>query len=99
MPFMWRKTSYVLPGLVSAMLLGIFGPLLLATLGPVAGLSEARAEDRPRATKPNVLLIVADDLGYGDLGCYGCKDIRTPSLDRLAKEGVRLTDFYASAPI
>jgi arylsulfatase A-like enzyme len=46
-------------------------------------------------TKPNVLLIVADDLGYADLGCYGCKDIRTPNIDRLATEGVRLTDFYA----
>jgi arylsulfatase A-like enzyme len=54
-------------------------------------------EAKPR--RPNVLLIVADDLGYGDLGCYGSKDIRTPHLDRLAQEGVRLTDFYASAPV
>jgi arylsulfatase A-like enzyme len=46
-----------------------------------------------------VLLIVADDLGYGDLGCYGSRDIRTPNLDRLAAGGVRLTDCYASAPI
>src|SRR5262245_38124420 len=45
--------------------------------------------------KPNIVLIVADDLGYGDLGCYGCKDIRSPNVDRLAQEGVRLTDFYA----
>jgi arylsulfatase A-like enzyme len=47
--------------------------------------------------RPNILLIVADDLGYGDLGCYGSREIRTPNLDRLAKEGVRLTDAYASA--
>jgi arylsulfatase A-like enzyme len=46
---------------------------------------------------PNVVLIVVDDLGYGDLGCYGSKDIRTPAIDRLAKEGVRLTDFYANS--
>jgi arylsulfatase A-like enzyme len=46
-----------------------------------------------------VLLIVSDDLGYADLGCYGGKDIRTPNLDRLAEQGVRLTDFYASSPI
>ncbi len=46
--------------------------------------------------KPNILLIVADDLGYGDLGCYGSREIRTPRLDRLAREGVRLTDAYAS---
>ncbi len=47
---------------------------------------------------PNFVLIVGDDLGYGDLGCYGCSDIETPHVDRLAEEGIRLTDFYASAP-
>ncbi len=46
------------------------------------------------ARPPNVVLIVADDLGYGDLGCFGAKDIRTPRLDRLAAEGTRFTDFY-----
>ncbi|HEY8506240.1 MAG TPA: sulfatase-like hydrolase/transferase, partial [Gemmataceae bacterium] len=48
--------------------------------------------------RPNILLILADDLGYGDLGCYGCPDARTPNIDRLAKEGVRLTSFYANGP-
>jgi len=51
-----------------------------------------------RAAPPNVLLVVADDLGYGDLGCYGATDIRTPNLDRLAREGVRFTRFYANGP-
>jgi arylsulfatase A-like enzyme len=41
---------------------------------------------------------MADDLGYGDLGCYGCTDIRTPAVDSLATEGVRFTNFYANAP-
>ena len=41
--------------------------------------------------KPNFVLIYIDDLGYGDLGCYDCKDIPTPHVDRLAKEGVRFT--------
>lgn len=50
-------------------------------------------------TKPNVILIMADDLGYGDLSCYGSTRIRTPVLDGLAKEGVRLTNFYAGATI
>ena len=50
-------------------------------------------------TRPNIVLIVADDLGYGDLGSYGAPDIKTPNLDRLAREGVRLTDFYANAPV
>ena len=49
--------------------------------------------------RPNLVLILADDLGYGDLGCYGCPDIPTPNLDRLARDGVRLTDCYASAPV
>ncbi|MFO7933445.1 MAG: sulfatase-like hydrolase/transferase [Bacteroidales bacterium] len=47
---------------------------------------------------PNVVLILADDLGYGDLGCYGCRDIKTPNIDRLAKEGVMFTQFYANGP-
>ena len=47
---------------------------------------------------PNIILIMADDLGYGDLGSYGCTDIRTPAIDTLAAEGVRFTTFYANAP-
>jgi arylsulfatase A-like enzyme len=47
----------------------------------------------------NVLLILVDDLGYGDLGCHGSKDIRTPNIDRLSKDGVRLTDCYAAAAV
>ncbi len=49
-------------------------------------------------SRPNVVLIIMDDLGYGDLGSYGVPDAKTPHLDRLAREGVRLTDFYANAP-
>ncbi|MFK8113876.1 MAG: sulfatase [Rubripirellula sp.] len=49
--------------------------------------------------RPNILFILADDLGYGDLGCYGCPDIRTPHLDRLADEGIRFTDFYANGSV
>lgn len=50
------------------------------------------------ATRPNVVLIVSDDQGYHDLGCYGNDEILTPHLDRLAREGVRLTDFYVAWP-
>ena len=49
--------------------------------------------------KVDVVLIVVDDMGYGDLGCFGCTDIRTPNIDRLASQGVRLTDFYANGPV
>ncbi len=55
--------------------------------------------DAAAQARPNIVLIVADDLGYGDLSSYGAPDIRTPSLDRLAREGVRLTEFYANAPV
>ena len=49
------------------------------------------------AEKPNVILIFVDDLGYGDLGCYGSTRNRTPNIDRLAKEGTKFTDFYVAA--
>ena len=46
--------------------------------------------------KPNIVFILADDLGYGDLGCYGHPYAKTPSIDRLAKSGTRFTRFYAT---
>jgi len=57
----------------------------------------ADAADRPR--RPNFVLVFADDLGYGDLSCYGHPTIRTPNLDRMAAEGIRLTSFYAAASV
>lgn len=48
--------------------------------------------------KPNIVIILADDMGYADIEPYGAKDIRTPALNRLAREGVKLTDFYANGP-
>ena len=51
------------------------------------------------SNKPNFIIIFADDLGYGDLGCYGHPSIRTPNLDRMAREGVRFTDFYVAAEV
>jgi len=53
----------------------------------------------PAEERPNVVLILADDLGYQDLGCYGHPELRTPALDRLAAQGVRLTDFHAGATV
>lgn len=51
------------------------------------------------ASKPNIIFVMADDLGYGDLGCYGQERIRTPNLDRLAAEGMRFTNFYAGSTV
>lgn len=53
----------------------------------------------PTLRSPNVVLIVADDLGWGELGCYGQRKIRTPRIDALAAEGVRFTQFYSGAPV
>ena len=47
------------------------------------------------AKKPNLIYILTDDLGYGDLGCYGQKVVRTPRIDEMAKKGLRFTDHYA----
>src|SRR6187455_2902478 len=51
------------------------------------------------AERPNVLFILADDLGYGDLSCYGRPDYQTPVLDAFAKPGVKFTSAYAAAPV
>lgn len=57
------------------------------------------AQETTVLTKPNVVVILADDIGYGDLGCYGATRIKTPNLDRLAREGLRFTDAYAPASV
>ncbi len=67
-------------------------------LAGAAGIGACRTGGGGEARRPNIVLIMADDLGYGDLGCYGCEDIRTPNLDGLAAEGVRFTTFYSNGP-
>src|SRR4051794_14742646 len=69
------------------------GGLLAAAIGLILAAQAPAAEGAAR--KPNVLVILADDLGYADLGFQGGKDIPTPHLDALAKAGVRCTDGYA----
>ena len=55
------------------------------------------ASQEPR--RPNIIFIHADDLGYGDLSCYGQKKLRTPNLDRMAAEGMRFTNYYAGSTV
>ena len=64
----------------------------------MAGQATAPAEHSEAEHPPNFVIIVADDLGYGDLGCYGAKTIATPRLDALAASGAKFTDFYVAAP-
>jgi len=72
------------------------GALFLVVVFLLAGCANAAIAESN--SPPNIVLILADDMGYGDLGCYGCTDTNTPVLDRLAAEGVRFTDYYANAP-
>ncbi len=65
-------------------------PLVLSML--ISGLGNAESP-------PNIVMIMADDLGYGDLGCYGSQINRTPHIDRLASNGLRLTDFHSNGPM
>jgi arylsulfatase A len=69
-------------------------PILTALIVLVRSTTLSAAE-KP----PNIILIIADDLGYGELGCYGQRLIRTPHIDQLAADGVRFTQFYAGAPV
>ncbi len=59
----------------------------------------AEAVAQRKQQKPNIIYIMWDDMGYGDLGCYGQKYILTPNIDRMAKEGMRFTQAYAGAPV
>ena len=70
--------------------------LLIAAFVLYAVLTFAQS---PSNKRPNIIYIYADDLGYGELGCYGQQKIKTPNLDRMAKEGMRFTQHYAGAPV
>ncbi|NBV85666.1 MAG: arylsulfatase, partial [Verrucomicrobia bacterium] len=72
--------------------LALPGFLLLA---PLIALQAAHAQ----STKPNIVFILADDLGYGDIGCYGATKVKTPNIDRLARDGMRFTDAHAPASV
>ncbi|GAB4159841.1 MAG: sulfatase-like hydrolase/transferase [Planctomycetaceae bacterium] len=73
----------------------IFIIIVLCFLGRLTSKTITAAE----LQKPNIVIILADDLGYGDLSCYGNQSCQTPNLDRLAKEGMRFTDFHSSGPV
>jgi len=69
----------------------------LIAFTPLAGLAQAPA--RPDASRPNIVFILADDLGYGDVSAYGQQKVATPNIDRLASQGMRFTNFYSGATV
>ncbi|MGS0527239.1 sulfatase family protein [Zobellia nedashkovskayae] len=57
------------------------------------------AQDGKEPSQPNIVVFLCDDLGYGDLSSYGHRTIKTPNIDKLAETGIKMTDFYAAAPV
>src|SRR5215203_2086664 len=76
-------------------LLRAFG-FIVAALVISAPSTGARQAPSPAAARPNVVLVMSDDMGYGDLSSYGASDIKTPNIDGIGKAGARLTDFYSN---
>ncbi len=73
---------------------------IAAAIFPLSGCRETLLQKVPQTKeKPNLIYIIADDLGYGDLGCYGQRIIKTPHIDRLAAEGMRFTQHYAGSTV
>ncbi len=73
--------------------------MVAGTAMALAGRSWAGPLLQTGTSKPNIIIILCDDLGYGDLGCFGPTEIRTTNIDRLAGQGIKFTDFYSSAPV
>lgn len=74
-------------------------PLILCVLLLTALSAVVQAAKAPQTVKPNIILIFADDIGYGDLGCYGATKVKTPNIDRLAREGRRFTDAHSASAV
>jgi arylsulfatase A-like enzyme len=74
---------------------GIFKFIAIAACGVICSAHQTSAATQ----KPNIVFILTDDMGYGDVGCYGGKFVPTPNIDLLAKEGTKFTQFYVAAPI
>ncbi|MGH9752008.1 MAG: sulfatase family protein, partial [Blastocatellia bacterium] len=73
--------------------------LLIALLAAVRSSQDRISQNRAGQTRPNIVLILADDLGFGDLACYGGAKILSPHLDQMAREGIRFTDFHSASAV
>lgn len=88
----YLKISMTLLSRVSSFILFLFIFLFVAS-------SDGNASESSHASRPNILFIMVDDLGYGDLSSYGALDLQTPNIDQLAAEGMKWTRFYANCPV
>lgn len=70
---------------------------MMAAIVSIAVLTSCTAEDGDGQDRPNIIIIYADDVGYGDIGAYGAKHLETPNIDRLSREGIRFTNAYATS--
>ncbi len=77
----------------------IIESLLISLTIPIEGCSQFQNSPSYRSEKPNIIIILADDLGYGDLSCYGSSKVKTPHIDKLANEGLRFTDFHSNGAV
>ncbi len=77
---------------LKALGLGALGAPIAGCAGPLSSLARKRRQ-------PNIILIFADDMGYGDIGCYGHPTISTPNIDRMATEGMKLTQFHVASSV
>jgi len=72
---------------------------LLPLIGFIILITSCHNTKNETKTKPNFVIVFADDLGYGDLGCYGAQDVQTPNIDQLASEGLKFTDFQVASSV
>ena len=77
----------------------LHGTAMASLASLVSGYPARSHAAQATVSQPNIVFIMADDLGYADIGCYGARDIRTPHIDALAGRGIRLTDGYANSPV
>src|SRR5688500_16630226 len=95
-----KPTAVRAPQFLLVQMLHKLATLIIVELTVSQSICHVSAEDlAQKECRPNIILILADDLGYADLGCFGAKDIRTPNLDRLAGQGTRFTSFYVAQAV
>src|SRR5580765_3625185 len=95
-PVIKRFTTHTEPSLLHEFATRLFYLLLACLSANALTFSTANAE---ATSQPNIVFILTDDQGYGDVGCFGAKKIKTPNLDRMARDGMRFTNFYVTEAV